>query len=178
METATLGGGCFWCTEAIFQRLNGVEKVTSGYSGGDKKTASYSQVSSGTSGHAEVIQIRFDPTVISFEKLLDVFFATHDPTTMNQQGNDVGEQYRSVIFYHSDSQKEASKTAIKKLEDKGKFNDPIVTQVVPFKSFYPAEEDHQNFYNSNPNNSYCQVVIDPKIDKLTKNFKEDLENTH
>ncbi|MEX2054993.1 MAG: peptide-methionine (S)-S-oxide reductase MsrA [Candidatus Andersenbacteria bacterium] len=170
VETTTLAAGCFWCTEAIFQRLKGVEEVTSGYAGGDKNDPSYEAVSSGSTGHAEAIQITFDPAIISYEKILEVFFATHDPTTMNRQGADVGSQYRSVIFYHSDEQKAVAEKAKQALEDSGKYDDPIVTDIVPFQKFYSAEDYHQNFYKQNPNNGYCQLIIDPKIEKLTKEF--------
>lgn len=173
METATLAGGCFWCTEAIFKRLKGVETVTSGYSGGNVKNPSYEQVCSGKTGHAEAIQIRFDPKIISFEKLLEVFFKLHNPTTLNQQGADYGTQYRSAIFYHSQSQEKTAeklKTSMQKL-----YQDKIVTEIVPYKNFYEAEDYHKNYYENYKNQPYCQLVIDPKIQKLYKEFKEDLK---
>ena len=169
METATLGAGCFWCVEAVFQDLKGVQSVVSGYAGGDDSDANYRAVSNGTTNHAEVAQIVFDPSVISFETLLEVFWTTHDPTTMNRQGNDVGTQYRSAIFYHSDKQKETA------LDSKMNFatklwNDPIVTEVTELTKFYPGEEYHQNYYNLNPNQGYCRAVINPKISKLREKF--------
>ncbi|TSC88323.1 MAG: peptide-methionine (S)-S-oxide reductase [Microgenomates group bacterium Gr01-1014_7] len=167
METVTFGGGCFWCTEAIFKRLKGVKSVVSGYAGGTTENPTYMQVSSGNTGHAEAIQIKFDPEIISFEKLLEVFFATHDPTTLNQQGADVGTQYRSVIFYHNDSKKQIAEKKIKP---------SFVTQIEPYKNFYPAEDYHQNYYDRNKDqNPYCTLVIDPKIQKLMKDFKKDLK---
>lgn len=171
-ETATLAAGCFWCSEAVFERLKGVISVTSGYSGGDMPHPTYEQVSTGTSGHAEAIQIMFDPSIISYDKILEVFWKTHDPTTPNQQGNDVGTQYRSVIFYHSpDQQKiaEASRDAAQ-----AEFDQDIVTEIVSFENFTVAETYHQDFYNSNQSHPYCQLVIDPKIAKLNKDFKEDI----
>lgn len=175
-EIATLAGGCFWCTEAIFQRLKGVSTVDPGYSGGKRENPSYEQVSTGATGHAEAIQITFDPSVISFEKLLTIFFATHDPTTKNRQGADVGTQYRSVIFYHSENQKAVAEKVIKKLEQSKTYNDPIVTEVVPFEIFYEAEDYHQNYYNNNlAKNPYCSVVIDPKVNKLIKEFSTDIK---
>lgn len=171
-ETATLAAGCFWCTEAIFQRLKGVKSVISGYAGGEGPDPSYETVSAGNTGHAEAIQIEFNPAVISYEKILDVFWKTHNPTTPNQQGSDVGPQYRSVIFYHTPVQQrlaEASKIAYEKSSE---YDDAIVTEIVPFTNFYSAEGHHQNFYNSNPQNGYCQLVIDPKITKLYKDFKD------
>ena len=160
-----MGGGCFWCLEAVFQRLKGVEKVVSGYAGGTVANPSYKQVCNGDTGHAEVVQIEFDPSVLPLEKLLEVFWAAHDPTTLNRQGNDVGTQYRSVLFYENDAQKaamEKSKAAAQK-----EFKSPIVTEIVPFKQFYAAEGYHQNYYNENAErNPYCQVVIRPKLTKL------------
>ena len=179
METATLAGGCFWCTEAIYKRLKGVESVTSGYAGGTVENPTYEQVSSGTTGHAESIQIEFDPSVISFEKILDVFFATHDPTTLNRQGNDVGTQYRSIIFYHDEEQKLSAQTKIEELTKSGKFKDPIVTKLEPFKNFYPAENYHQNYYEINKNSApYCPIVIDPKIQKLMREFSDDIKEEY
>jgi len=172
LETATLAGGCFWCTEAIFKRLKGVEGVVSGYSGGKLENPSYEHVSSGASGHAEAIQIKFDPAVISYEQLLDVFFKLHDPTQMNRQGNDVGEQYRSAVFYHSEEQKKAVEKKIEDLESNSNLKGKIVTQQGPFKSFYEAEDYHKNYYDKNRSAGYCRVVIDPKIHKLYKDFGE------
>jgi len=169
-QTTTLAGGCFWCTEAIFQRLNGVKQVISGYSGGQLENPTYEQVSSGSTNHAEAIQIEFDPTIISFDTILDVFFATHDPTTLNQQGNDHGTQYRSAIFYHSDEQKETAEKKISQLTQDKHFDKPIVTEVTQFVNFFKAEDYHLNFYNRNKNYSYCNLVIDPKIQKLLKSY--------
>lgn len=170
MEKATLAGGCFWCTEAVFQKLKGVEQVTPGYTGGHIPHPTYEQVSSGESGHAEVIQIEFDSKIISFETLLDVFWQLHDPTTLNQQGADHGTQYRSAIFYHSDEQKEIAEKSLEKTAQSGIYSDPIVTEIVPYDTFYEAEEEHRSFYENNPNQPYCKLVIDPKITKLYKTF--------
>ncbi|MFZ2284101.1 MAG: peptide-methionine (S)-S-oxide reductase MsrA [Lutibacter sp.] len=175
LEIATLANGCFWCTEAIFQRLNGVEKVTSGYSGGKVKNPTYNDVTSGETGHAEVIQIQFNPSVITFQEILDVFFATHDPTTLNRQGYDVGTQYRSAIFYHSTAQKEVAETFIKALTEAKVFDKKIVTEVTPFEAFYEAESYHQNYYNNNKNQGYCVAVINPKLDKFIKKYKDKLK---
>lgn len=175
LEKATLAAGCFWCTEAIFQRLKGVHSVMSGYSGGSMNEPSYDAVTSGKTGHAEAIQIEFDPSVISYEKLLEIFWRTHDPTTPNQQGNDVGPQYRSVIFYHSEAQRETAQNLKEKLETSGDYDSPIVTEIVPFEKFYTAEEYHQNFYNNNPKAGYCQLIINPKLDKLVEEFKDELK---
>ncbi|MFZ2429782.1 MAG: peptide-methionine (S)-S-oxide reductase MsrA [Lutibacter sp.] len=175
LEIATLANGCFWCTEAIFQRLNGVEKVTSGYSGGKVKNPTYNDVTSGETGHAEVIQIQFNPSVITFQEILDVFFATHDPTTLNRQGYDVGTQYRSAIFYHSTAQKEVAETFIKALTEAKVFDKKIVTEVTPFEAFYEAESYHQNYYNNNKNQGYCIAVINPKLDKFIKKYKDKLK---
>ncbi len=172
---ATLGGGCFWCTEAIFLRLKGVHKVESGYSGGTAETATYEQVSSGTTGHVEVIQITYDHAIISFRELLEIFFATHDPTTLNRQGNDIGTQYRSVIFYHDNEQKAIAEEVIQELSRSGKFSKPIVTTLEPFNAFYKAEEYHQNFFARNPNQAYAKIVIPPKLSKLEKGFAEKLK---
>lgn len=175
LEIATLANGCFWCTEAIFQRLNGVEKVTSGYSGGKVKNPSYREVTTGETGHAEVIQIQFNPSVITFQEILDVFFSTHDPTTLNKQGYDVGTQYRSAIFYHSEKQKEISENFIKELSEAKVFENKIVTEVTPFDAFYSAEEYHQNYYNNNKNQGYCVAVINPKLEKFIKKYKNKLK---
>jgi len=177
-ETATLAGGCFWCTEAVFKRLKGVISVMPGYTGGEVANPTYEQVSSGRSGHAEAIQILFDPSVISYEKLLEVFWAVHDPTTRDQQGNDVGPQYRSAIFYHSEEQHEAAIQSIEALDASGHYPDPVVTEVVRFTKFYEAEQYHRDYYDSNRSNSYCRVVIDPKIRKLFAEFKANLKDDH
>lgn len=172
MEKATLAGGCFWCLDAIFKRLKGVVSVVPGYSGGKKENPSYDEVCSGTTGHAETIQIVFDPKIISFEKLLDVFFHLHDPTSPNQQGADIGPQYRSQIFYHSEKQKQIAKKLKEKLDKSGVFNKPIVTKITPFTNFYKAEDYHINYYERNKSSSYCQIAINPKIQKLMKNYEE------
>jgi len=178
MATATLAGGCFWCTETIFKRLKGVTSVMPGYAGGEKPNPSYDEVCSGTTGHAEAIQITFDPSVISYHKILDVFWHLHDPTTLNQQGNDIGTQYRSAIFYHSAKQKEIAEESKEELEKSEAFNRPIVTQIVPFTNFYKAENYHLNYYDKNKSASYCQIVIDPKIQKLMSNYKEDVKEEY
>lgn len=170
MEIATLAGGCFWCTEAIFKKLKGVQSVVSGYTGGQMENPSYEKVSSGETGHAEAIQITFDPEIISFEKLLEVFWHMVDPTTLNKQGADVGTQYRSVIFYHTDEQKRVAEQSKKNMAQSGKYQNPIVTKIEPFKNFYTAEDYHQNYYERNPKTPYCQIVIDPKIQKLESLF--------
>lgn len=168
METATLAGGCFWCTEAIFKRLKGVKKVTPGYSGGNVPNPTYEQVTSDNTNHAEAIQIEFDPKIISFEKLLEIFFKLHDPTTKNRQGNDIGTQYRSSIFYHSQKQK----TIAQKIKNQMSkyYKEKVVTEIVAFTNFYEAENYHKNYYDSNKSQPYCQIVIDPKITKLYKEF--------
>jgi peptide-methionine (S)-S-oxide reductase len=175
LEIATLANGCFWCTEAIFQRLNGVEKVTSGYSGGKVKNPTYHDVTSGETGHAEVIQIQFNSTIITFQEILEVFFATHDPTTLNRQGYDVGTQYRSAIFYHSTAQKEVAESFINSLTEAKVFDKKIVTEVAPFNAFYEAEAYHQNYYNNNKNQGYCVAVINPKLEKIIKKYKDKLK---
>lgn len=169
-EIAVFGGGCFWCTEAIFQRLRGVESVESGYAGGETQNPSYEEVSSGRTGHAEAIKIEFDPKLIKFEDLLNVFFATHDPTTLNQQGNDIGTQYRSVVFYNSTEQRDVVLEFMRKLEEDQVYADPIVTEVKPLDKFWPAESYHQRYYNNNESKPYCQFVISPKIAKLRQKF--------
>src|SRR5262245_9828999 len=176
MQTATFGSGCFWCTEAVFQRLKGVEKVVSGYSGGHVDNPTYMQVCGGKTGHAEVIQVTFDPKQVSYDELLEVFWKTHDPTTLNRQGNDVGPQYRSVIFYHNEEQKEKAEHYKKALNESGAFNDPIVTAIEPFKNFYSAEQYHQNYYNTNSGQPYCRFVIAPKVEKFQKVFQDKLKN--
>lgn len=175
-EKATFGAGCFWCVEAVFEQLKGVHGVVSGYSGGTTKNPTYQQVCSGSTGHAEVIQVEFDPKVISFVDLLEVFWQTHDPTTRNQQGNDIGTQYRSAIFYHNDQQKQQAEEIKKKLDASGAFRGLIVTEIVPFKEFYVAEKYHQNYYADNPKQPYCAAVIPPKLDKLKKVFGDKLKN--
>ena len=173
IETATLGTGCFWCTEAIFGQLKGVEKVTSGYSGGHMENPDYKTVCSGSTGHAECLHIEFDSEIISFEELLHVFWKTHDPTTLNRQGNDVGTQYRSVIFYHDDNQRNIALRYIAQLTEKNTFPNPIVTTLEPFVTFYPAEDYHQNYFALNGGSvPYCQFVVRPKVEKFEKEFKE------
>lgn len=169
-ELATFAGGCFWCTEAIFKRLKGVMSVTPGYSGGDMENPSYDKVSSGSTGHAEAVQIKFNPQEVSFIKLLEVFFKTHDPTQVDGQGHDIGTQYRSMVFYHTDEQKSEIEKVIEKINDSKIYSTPIVTQVVQFKSFYEAEDYHKNYYDNNKNAAYCRLVIDPKIKKLEELF--------
>lgn len=169
-EIATLAGGCFWCLEAVYEQLVGVEKVVSGYAGGTVPNPSYQQVCSGSTGHAEVVQITFDPEVLSFRDLLGVFFTVHDPTTLNRQGADVGSQYRSAIFYHNDEQKADAEEMIRELEAARVWDDPIVTEVAPLVDFYPAEAYHQGYYRNNPNQGYCQVVIAPKVAKFRQRY--------
>lgn len=179
IETATLAGGCFWCTEAVFKRLKGVSSVTSGYCGGKISKPSYEQVSTGQTGHAEAIQIRFDPKIISYEHLLDIFWATHDPTTLNKQGADVGNQYRSSIFYHNSEQKRVAEESKSKMEKSGKLNSNIVTEIVPFEKFYTAEEYHQDFYDTYKDaNPYCSIVVDPKVKKLLEQFNSDVKEEY
>jgi peptide-methionine (S)-S-oxide reductase len=175
LDTATFGTGCFWCTEAVFQELEGVIKVTSGYSGGNVPNPTYEQVCSKNTGHAEVCQIVYDPSKISFDQLLEVFWKVHDPTTLNRQGNDVGPQYRSVIFYHDDNQKNKAEHYKAELEKSGAWDRPIVTTVEAYKNFYPAEDYHQNYYNNNGNAPYCYFVIRPKLEKFEKVFKGKLK---
>jgi peptide-methionine (S)-S-oxide reductase len=165
-EIATLAGGCFWCLEAVFKDLRGVEKVESGYTGGSTPDPSYEQVCTGTTGHAEAVQIVFDPSVISYEELLDVFFTIHDPTTLNRQGADIGTQYRSAIFYHTPEQRALAEQTIQRLNAAGIWVSPIVTEVVPFTKFYPAEQYHQEYYARNPDQPYCRAVIAPKVAKF------------
>ncbi len=176
MEVATLANGCFWCTEAVFRRLKGVISVLPGYSGGNIENPSYSEVSSGESGHAEALQIQFNPAEISFEKLLEVFWATHNPTTLNQQGYDIGTQYRSAIFYHNETQKQIADTSKKAFGSSGNYKDPIVTEIYPYKNFYPADKSHKDYYEKNRTAGYCRLIIDPKIQKLYKEFSRDLKS--
>lgn len=170
-EITTLAGGCFWCLEAVFDELRGVEIVESGYSGGDTQNPSYEQVCVGATSHAEVIQITFDPKIIAFQTLLEVFFSAHNPTTLNQQGADEGTQYRSAIFYHSPEQKAIAESVIKKINNSKMWDSPVVTEVTPFEVFYRAEDYHQDYYNRNSRQSYCQMVISPKVAKVRKQFQ-------
>ena len=172
MKTAVFGGGCFWCTEAIFQMLKGVSKVESGYAGGKMDNPSYEQVSTGDTGHAEVIRVTYDPAVISYEDLLTVFFGSHDPTTPNRQGADVGEQYRSVILYGSDEERVTAERVSKEIQESLKDGSRVVTQIIPLEQFFPAESYHQNYFKENTNVPYCQIVIEPKIEKVKKRFAE------
>ncbi len=174
-QLATLGGGCFWCLEAVFIGLRGVLRVSSGYAGGATPDPTYRQVCSGTTGHAEVVQVAFDPARITFRELLEVFFTIHDPTTPDRQGNDVGTQYRSVVFHHGAEQLETARTVIADLEARGVWQAPIVTQVAPQETFYPAEEYHQNYFARNPEQSYCQFVVAPKVAKFRKAFLDKLQ---
>jgi len=174
-ETATFGAGCFWCTEAVFQQLKGVHSVVSGYSGGMTKNPTYEQVCSGATGHAEVIQVTFDPKAISYPELLEVFWKTHDPTTLNRQGNDFGTQYRSAIFYHNEEQQRLAEHYKKELDASGAFSAPIVTEITPFDEFYPAEDYHQKYFDANPRQPYCAAIIRPKVDKVRKVFAEKLK---
>lgn len=174
-EIATLAGGCFWCLEAVFLELKGVEKAVSGYSGGTVRNPSYREVCTGTTGHAEAVQVSFNPEEISYRDILDVFFTIHDPTTLNRQGADVGTQYRSAIFYHNDHQREAAEEVIGELERSGVWNNPVVTEVTPFQEFYPAEDYHRDYYNKNREEPYCRLVIEPKVAKLRKHFIEKLK---
>jgi peptide-methionine (S)-S-oxide reductase len=174
-ETATFGNGCFWCTEAIFQNLNGVHKVESGYTGGKVKNPTYKEVCSGLTGHAEAIRIKYDPAVISFDELLEVFWKTHDPTTLNKQGADEGTQYRSAIFFHNEAQQRLALEYKKKLDNSGAFDAPIVTEITPAVEFYVAENYHQNYYNLNGQAPYCSYVIQPKLEKFKKAFADKLK---
>jgi peptide-methionine (S)-S-oxide reductase len=174
-ETATFGAGCFWCVEAVFQEMKGVTKVTSGYSGGTVKNPGYKEVCAGLTGHAEVCQIEFNPSEVSFKELLEAFWQTHDPTTLNRQGNDAGTQYRSVIFYHNETQKHLAEKYKDELNKSGAFDKPIVTAIDPFTVFYPAEDYHQNYFNQNGDAPYCQYVIQPKVDKFRKVFYNKLK---
>ena len=172
---ATFAGGCFWCTEAVFLEVKGVEKVVSGYIGGTTKNPTYKEISTGTTGHAEAIQITYNPSEIAFEDLLEIFFGTHDPTTLNRQGADIGTQYRSEIFYHSLAQKESAEKYIQLLEKEKLYSNPIVTKVSSATAFYPAEDYHQNYYNLNSSQGYCRMVIAPKLEKLRKYYKTKLK---
>lgn len=171
-RTATLAGGCFWCLEAVYDDLKGVRRVVSGYAGGDAPNPTYQQVCSGATGHAEVVQIEYDPDIVSYRDLLEIFFTIHDPTTLNRQGADTGTQYRSAIFYHDDAQRRMAEEIISELERDGVFANPIVTDVQPLGDFYPAEDYHQDYYANNPNQPYCQVVVAPKLAKFRKKFAQ------
>lgn len=174
-EVATLGGGCFWCLDAVFEQLKGVEKVVSGYSGGTVPNPSYEQVCTGRTGHAEVVQITFDPSVLSYKDLLTIFFTIHDPTTLNRQGADEGTQYRSIIFYQSPEQKVMAEKVMKQIADQRIWDHPLVTELTPFKAFYSAEGYHQQYYQNNPNQGYCRIVIEPKVAKFRKEFMNRLK---
>lgn len=174
-QKATFGSGCFWCTEAIFENLNGVHSVVSGYAGGHVLNPTYEEVCTGTTGHAEVTQITYDPSLISYDELLEIFWKTHDPTTLNRQGNDVGPQYRSVIFYHNEEQKKLAEKYKTELDKSGAWDKPIVTEISPLTNFFPAEKYHQDYYNNNPNQGYCAFVIAPKLEKFRKVFKDKLK---
>jgi peptide-methionine (S)-S-oxide reductase len=175
LEVVTLAGGCFWCLEAVFDELKGVESVESGYSGGHLAEPSYAQVCDGTTGHAEVVRVTFDPQVVSYHDLLKVFFSIHDPTTLNRQGNDVGTQYRSAIYYHTPEQKDVAARVIREIGDAKIWNDPIVTEVTPFDKFYMAEEYHQEYFKNNPYQGYCRAIIAPKVTKFRQKFMERLK---
>jgi len=175
IQTGTLGGGCFWCTEAVFSELKGVEKVESGYSGGTVPNPTYEQVCTGRTGHAEVVQITFNPTVISYKEILQIFFTVHDPTTLNRQGADVGAQYRSAIFYHNEEQRMIAEQVVKEIEDAKIWDAPIVTQLAPFEAFYKAEDYHQEYFKQNPYQSYCQVVVAPKVAKFRAHYRAKLK---
>jgi peptide-methionine (S)-S-oxide reductase len=174
-EMATLGGGCFWCIEAAFNEIRGVTNIESGYAGGELASPTYEQVCTGTTGHAEVIQVTFDPDIISFREILEIFFTAHDPTTLNRQGADVGNQYRSVIFHHNEKQKEFAEQIIAELNAAKIWDNPLVTQVEPFKNFYKAEEYHRKYFDRHPEAAYCRIVIAPKIAKLRKKYREKLK---
>lgn len=176
-EKATFGSGCFWCTEAVFQRVRGVKSVSSGYAGGHVPSPTYHQVCGGNTGHAEVVQITYDPSQVSYAEMLEIFWKTHDPTTLNQQGNDFGTQYRSVIFTHNDEQQKLANEYKKKLNEAGIWKDPIVTEITPFSNYYTAEKYHQDYYNQNSNEPYCRFVIVPKLEKFKSVFKDKLVST-
>jgi peptide-methionine (S)-S-oxide reductase len=176
LEQATFGAGCFWCVEAVYEIVEGIEKVESGYSGGHVENPSYNEVTSGKTGHAEVARLHFDPEVISYEELLEVLWHTHNPTTLNRQGNDVGPQYRSAIFYHNEEQKEIAERSLKKTDESDLWEDPIVTEIEPLENYYVAENYHQNYFENNPNAGYCSVVIAPKIAKFKKEFSHLLKD--
>jgi len=173
-ELATFGGGCFWCIEAVFEELDGVASVTSGYAGGDVEDPTYQAVCSGRTGHAEVVQVEYDPDVVSYRELLEVFFAVHDPTTVDREGPDVGSQYRSAVYYHGDEQRAVVEAYVDELESAGVYDDPIVTEVAPLDAFYPAEEYHQDYFAKNPNQPYCAIQIPPKLEKVREKFADRL----
>lgn len=175
-ETTTFGAGCFWCVEAVFQHVEGVHKVISGYTGGSTINPDYRDICTGTTGHAEVVQIEFDPNVISFKELIEIFWHTHNPTTLNKQGNDVGTQYRSAVFYHSDAQREIAEESKKEMDNSDTWDDPIVTEITEIDVFYTAEDYHQNYFELNPRQPYCQFVIHPKLKKFTKDFNHKLKS--
>ena len=175
VELATFGGGCFWCVEAIFERVAGVDKAVSGYAGGNVANPTYKQVTTGMTGHAEVVQISFDPAQVTYLELLEIFFKTHDPTTLNRQGADVGTQYRSIVLFHNEEQRKMTEKVIAELDAEGIWKNPIVTQVEPFEQFYAAEGYHQEYFENNPSVGYCRVVIQPKVEKFEKVFKEKLK---
>ena len=177
-EVATFANGCFWCTEAIFKKIKGVKYILPGYTGGTLKNPSYDQVCTGKSGHAESIQIEFDPKVIPFEKILDIFWHTHDPTTLNRQGNDIGTQYRSAIFYHDEKQKEIAEKSKRDLEKEDVYKDPIVTEITPFRNFYAAEDYHKNYYENHQDAPYCNIVIDPKVNKLFLKYGNNIKEEY
>ena len=176
LETATFAGGCFWCTEAIFNRLRGVTSVMPGYAASQVENPSYEAVCTGRTGAAEAVQITYDPDIISYETLLDIFWHTHDPTTLNRQGNDIGTQYRSAIFYHNEQQKEEAEASKKALERSGAYSKPIVTEITPFTNFYPAENYHRDYYERNRSQPYCMFVINPKVQKLLKEYRKELKD--
>ena len=171
---ATVGGGCFWCVEAVFEEVDGVESVTSGYAGGHVEDPSYEEVCSGTTGHAEVVQVEYDPDVVSYRDVLEIFFAVHDPTTEDREGPDVGSQYRSAVYYHDDEQREVVEAYVDELESSGAYDDPLVTEIAPLETFYPAEEYHQNYYEKNPDQPYCAIQIPPKLEKVREKFADRL----
>jgi peptide-methionine (S)-S-oxide reductase len=178
IDTATLAGGCFWCLEALFKRLKGVEWVKSGYAASKVANPSYQAVCTGSTGAAEAIQVGYDPAIISYENLLDVFWHLHDPTTLNRQGNDVGTQYRSAIYYHNDEQKQAALASKTALEAAGTYNHPVVTEITPFTNFYPAEDYHDDYYDNNRSAGYCRYVIDPKVNKLLKTYRDEVKTEY
>ncbi len=175
LETATLGSGCFWCTEAVFDSVIGVKDVVSGYSGGHKENPTYQEVCSETTGHAEAVQVKFDPAEISYKEILEIFFGTHDPTTLNRQGNDVGSSYRSAVFYQTPEQKNTAEEVVKELTDEDIFGKPIVTEITEFTNFYPAEDYHQEYFANNPNQPYCMGVVAPKVSKFRQKFSDRLK---
>ncbi|MBA3749299.1 MAG: peptide-methionine (S)-S-oxide reductase MsrA [Nitrosopumilus sp.] len=178
LEIATLANGCFWCTEAVFKRIKGIESVLPGYTGGTVKNPSYDQVCMGNTGHTESIQIKFDPKVIPYEKILDIFWHTHDPTTLNRQGNDIGTQYRSAIFFHDEKQKEITEKSKKDLEEEGVYKDSVVTEITPFKNFYVAEDYHKNYYDKHKDAPYCNFIINPKIHKLLQQYRNEIKEVY